>query len=151
MKLVVIESPYGDSNPTRRASNRVYAREAMRDSIARGECPIASHLIYTQPGILNDEDEVERALGIECGYAWGEHAIHVAFYIDRGCSRGMLAAQDHWRARGKRIVYRAFAPVQGVENIEVGRWQRCGECSRTGLVVEGACHTCRAIKEQTAP
>ena len=34
--------------------NVAYARAAVRDSLLRGESPIASHLLYTQPGILKD-------------------------------------------------------------------------------------------------
>jgi hypothetical protein len=36
----------------------------------RGEAPIASHLLYTQPGVLNDGVPAERAHGIEAGLAW---------------------------------------------------------------------------------
>lgn len=47
MRIVVLESPYaGDIE-----RNTNYARDCMRDSILRGEAPIASHLIYTQAGI----------------------------------------------------------------------------------------------------
>ena len=56
MSLVIIESPYaGDIK-----ANIAYARRAVRDSLERGEFPIASHLLYTQPGILNDDIPSER-------------------------------------------------------------------------------------------
>jgi hypothetical protein len=38
--------------------------------LLRGESPIASHLLYTQPGILKDDVPEERPLGIEAGLAW---------------------------------------------------------------------------------
>lgn len=42
MIRVVLESPYsGDIK-----GNTKYARMALRDSLARGEAPIASHLLY---------------------------------------------------------------------------------------------------------
>ena len=63
MKLVVIESPYAGQI----ARNVEYARACMADSLRRGEAPIASHLLYTQPGILRDEVEGERELGINAG------------------------------------------------------------------------------------
>ena len=47
---VVLESPYaGDV-----AGNIAYARRALADSLARGEAPIAAHLLHTQ--VLDDED-----------------------------------------------------------------------------------------------
>ena len=50
MKLVIIESPYaGDIE-----KNVAYARDCVRDSLMRGEAPYASHLLYTQPNILDD-------------------------------------------------------------------------------------------------
>jgi hypothetical protein len=50
MKKVIIESPFaGDVK-----KNIEYARKCMRDSLLRGEAPLASHLLYTQDGILDD-------------------------------------------------------------------------------------------------
>ena len=66
MRRVILESPYaGDVE-----ENVAYARAAVRDSLLRGESPIASHLLYTQPGILMDDVPDERRLGIEAGLAW---------------------------------------------------------------------------------
>jgi DNA (cytosine-5)-methyltransferase 1 len=85
MKLVILESPYaGDIE-----ANVEYARACVRDSLSRGEAPIASHLLYTQPGILRDEDPHERQWGIDAGLAWGNKAEATVLYIDRGISRGM--------------------------------------------------------------
>lgn len=96
LKLVIIESPYaGDIE-----ANVEYARAAMRDSIKRCEAPIASHLLYTQPGILRDEVPDERQLGIDCGLAWRTVAQMAAFYADRDWSGGMLAARKVYREEG---------------------------------------------------
>ena len=90
--LVVIESPYaGDVE-----RNLRYARAAMADSLGRGEAPIASHLLYTQPGVLRDDSRWERAIGIDVGFAWGAHAERIVFYVDLGWSSGMYAAHYHW-------------------------------------------------------
>ena len=90
MKRVIIESPYaGDID-----RNTLYARRAMKDSISRGEAPLASHLLYTQPGILDENKPEERKLGIECGYEWMKQADLVAFYTDYGFSPGMNKALD---------------------------------------------------------
>jgi hypothetical protein len=85
MKLVILESPYaGDV-----AANVEYARACVRDSLARGEAPIASHLLYTQPGILDDAKPDERQWGIDAGLAWKAVAHASVVYVDRGISRGM--------------------------------------------------------------
>lgn len=89
MRRVVLESPFaGDVE-----ANLAYARACVRDSLLRGEAPIASHLLYTQPGILNDDDRNERAHGINAGHAWmyGGGVAAVVVYIDRGISSGMEA------------------------------------------------------------
>jgi hypothetical protein len=89
MPLVIIESPYaGDIE-----ANVEYARACMRDSLNRGEAPIASHLLYTQPGILRDEVPEERQWGIDAGLAWRGVADMAVFYVDRNWSGGMLAAR----------------------------------------------------------
>lgn len=94
-KLVVIESPYapGSGTPELREANLKryidYAILCMRDSLARGECPFASHLLYTHKGLLNDDVPAEREQGIAAGVAWGRHADLTAVYIDFGISSGM--------------------------------------------------------------
>lgn len=84
-RLVIIESPYaGDIE-----RNTAYARACVRDSIMRGEAPIASHLLLTQDGILRDEVPDERARGIAAGHAWYRAADVCAVYTDLGISLGM--------------------------------------------------------------
>ncbi len=102
LKLVIIESPFaGDVE-----ANLKYARACMRDSILRGEAPIASHLLYTQEGILNDNDTVERKLGIDIGLEWGQYAELTAVYADLGISDGMKFGIDRAAADGRDITYR---------------------------------------------
>ena len=69
--------------------NIAYARAAMRDCLLRGEAPYASHLLYTQDGVLNDDIPNERNLGIDAGLAWGQMANQTAVYTDLGISSGM--------------------------------------------------------------
>lgn len=85
MRLVILESPYtGDVE-----ANEEYARLCVRDSLSRGEAPIASHLLYTQPGILDDDAPAERQWGIDAGLAWKAVAHGSVVYTDRGITRGM--------------------------------------------------------------
>ena len=99
LRLVILESPYA-GNVT---ANVAYARKALADSLARGEAPIASHLLYTQPGVLNDTNPVERALGMAAGLAWSAVAVGAVFYVNFGWSRGMKAARAHYGAIGLPI------------------------------------------------
>lgn len=102
MRLVIIESPYaGDVE-----ANTTYARRCVRDSLLRGEAPIASHLLYTQPGILNDDVPVERQRGIDAGLAWRVVAQASAVYTDRGVSRGMEYGIAAARAAGIPVEFR---------------------------------------------
>lgn len=88
MRLVIIESPYaGDV-----AANEEYARRCVKDSLDRGEAPIAFHLLY--PQVLNDDDPRQRELAIECNLAWQLQADAIIVYRDRGISPGMQIALD---------------------------------------------------------
>jgi len=104
MKLVIIESPYaGDV-----ARNETYARRAMMDCLDRGEAPYASHLLYTQPGVLDDDDPDERALGIAAGFAWREVAHCTVVYQDYGISPGMAAGIRAGALLQRGIEYRSI-------------------------------------------
>jgi hypothetical protein len=105
MKLVVLESPYaGDV-----VANETYARAAMRDCLLRGEAPIASHLLYTQPGVLDDQIPEERMLGINAGLVWGRYAETTVVYTDRGISRGMQYGIERAEHEGRPVEFRALA------------------------------------------
>jgi hypothetical protein len=92
MKRVILESPYRALTDNAVMDNVVYARVCLRDCLARGEAPIASHLLYTQEGVLDDKVEYERELGIQAGLAWMSVADYSVFYTDRGWSKGMYRA-----------------------------------------------------------
>ena len=104
MRLVAIESPYAGEVP----ANEAYARACMADCLKRGEAPIASHLLYTQPGILNDLLPEERASGISAGFAWNQHAAATIVYTDRGISRGMKYGIADAEQAGRPIEYRTI-------------------------------------------
>jgi hypothetical protein len=102
MRLVILESPFtGDTS-----LNIKYARRCVADCLARGESPIASHLLYTQPGVLNDQVKEERELGIKAGHAWIHVADAIVIYVDLGISEGMLAGVECGNRFGKKIEYR---------------------------------------------
>lgn len=104
MKLVILESPFaGDVE-----ANTEYARRCLRDSLLRGEAPIASHLLYTQPGVLDDNIPVERQHGIDAGLAWKKVADKSVVYTDRGVSRGMEYGIAAAESAELPIEYRTF-------------------------------------------
>jgi NTP pyrophosphatase (non-canonical NTP hydrolase) len=90
-RLVIVESPFaGKGLPEQECSVYIeYARAAVRDCLCRGEAPIASHLLYTQEGVLHDDVPHERQQGIEAGLAWLNVADATAVYEDFGVSEGM--------------------------------------------------------------
>lgn len=104
MRRVIIESPYA-GNVDR---NVAYARRALADSLARGEAPIASHLLYTQPGVLDDQVPEERYRGIEAGLAWGALADATVVYVDHGFSTGMKYGVQRAEREGRPIEYRTI-------------------------------------------
>lgn len=110
MDFVIVESPFAASTLkicselTSRADildmgtsyeltvedNIAYARACLHDCLVRHhEAPFASHLLYTQEGILDDTVASERKLGIEAGLEIGITAKKRIFYVDRGISSGM--------------------------------------------------------------
>lgn len=89
MRLVVLESPYGADTEAAIRANIEYARACVRDCLKRGESCIASHLLYTQPYVLDDKVPAERQLGMEAGWAWIEVCDAMVVYIDYGISKGM--------------------------------------------------------------
>jgi hypothetical protein len=104
MRLVLVESPYaGDVE-----RNEAYARAALRDCLQRGEAPFASHLLYTQPGVLDDGLAEERMLGINAGLAWGDEAHATVVYTDLGVSEGMRLGMARATTAGRTIEMRSI-------------------------------------------
>lgn len=104
MRRVIVESPYaGDIE-----RNVRYARACLADCLARGEAPFASHLLYTQPGVLKDEVPEERTKGIDAGFAWRAAADATVVYVDLGHSRGMTLGVEAASKMGHPIEYRTL-------------------------------------------
>lgn len=109
MRLVVLESPFRGGGDEAIA----YAKRAIHDALMRGEAPIASHLLFTQPGILDDEVPGERALGIEAGLAWYRVAQACVAYVDHGVSAGMRQGMERARSHGVEVELRRIGQVGG--------------------------------------
>lgn len=104
---VFIESPYaGDV-----AANIKYARACLADSLRKGEAPFASHLLYTQDGVLDDTKPEERSLGIAAGQEFLACCDLSAVYIDRGITDGMRLGIEAAQKLGITIEYRSLEPT----------------------------------------
>lgn len=102
MRLVILESPYAGEVER----NVLYARRALRDCLLRGEAPLASHLLYTQPGVLDDTIPAERQHGIDAGLAVRHVVSASVVYIDYGVSSGMRYGIEDAIKHGRLVEYR---------------------------------------------
>jgi DNA methylase len=104
MRRVIVESPYGGLVEL----NKAYAKACMRDCLERGEAPFASHLLYTQSGILRDDIGEERACGIAAGLEWGACAEATVVYTDLGITEGMMQGVEAAEKAGRPIEDRSL-------------------------------------------
>ena len=89
--------------------NLTYLRACMHDSLVNwDEAPYASHGLYTQAGVLDDDIPKERELGIFAGFAWRGVADKTVIYVDRGISTGMQFGIKDAKEKKRGFVYRAF-------------------------------------------
>lgn len=102
---VILESPFSGNIE----ENLEYARRCMRDCFLRGEYPFASHLLYTQEGVLDDNIPEERWVGIDAGLEWGKHADKTVVYIDLGISKGMNYGINYALKIGRPVEYRSLS------------------------------------------
>lgn len=109
-RIVVIESPFAAAGAEGRAANEALLSAALADCIRRGESPMASHGLYTRPGVLDDDDPEQRAAGINAGLALYAVADRCVVYIDRGVSEGMIQGILRARRGYLPIYVRSVAP-----------------------------------------
>lgn len=110
MRLVIVESPYSAPTIEQISIHISYARECLRDCLSKGEAPFASHLLYTQPGVLDDTIQAQRNLGMAAGWAWFTQADLLVVYTDLGISPGMKDGIDAAKMIGLPMEYRKLKP-----------------------------------------
>jgi hypothetical protein len=108
MIRVIVESPYGSADPEIVERNVRFLRACLRDCLKRGEAPFASHAIYTQPGVLDDNNADERMNGIDAGFAWRRCAEKTVVYTNLGISNGMVLGIRDSEIRGVQTEYRVL-------------------------------------------
>ena len=114
-KFVDVETPYSGESEDVVRKNLLYTRACVRDCLNRGETPFASHLLFTQPGILDDNVSHERAIGINAGKDLIESlpGVVTVVYQDLGISDGMRYGIERAVENCRCVEYR---------NLEVG-WE----------------------------
>lgn len=114
MTRVIIESPFRGNDGS--FANVKYSRQCMRDALDRGESPFASHLLYTQKGVLDDSIPEERDKGIKAAEGWLEVADYVVIYADFGITLGMAKGIAKAARLGKTLKFRW---INGAKKIEI--------------------------------
>lgn len=106
-KRVIVETPYKAATQADLNRNLNFARACAHDCLVNyHEAPFLSHLLYTQPGILDDGIPEERQNGIDAGLAWGEVAEATIVYTDRGFSTGMFYGVKNAQVNNRPVICR---------------------------------------------
>lgn len=134
--LVIVESPYAPTEEQLKEANAVfnikspnlkhdpvykklvnknleYARQCCHWVFEQGGVPFASHLFYTQEGMLDDTNKDERNKGIEAGFFIGGFAEKVCVFYDKGISKGMKLGVQKALERDQEI---EFVSLPNIEN-----------------------------------
>lgn len=105
---VMIESPFAGNSATAIGLNRLYGREALRDSLLRGEAPMAASVLYAQTFVLDQDDADERELIEMAGASWLPLVDRVIAYVDRGITPSMEAGIRRARELGVPVEERSI-------------------------------------------
>lgn len=118
-KFTFVETPFKGSDWQESKRNHNYTKVCVGDCIRKGEVPYASHLFFTQRGILDDRIKQERMKGINAGKSIEEaitiaskydNGIYVctAVYDDLGVSEGMKIGINRAGEVGRDVVHRSL-------------------------------------------
>lgn len=108
MRRVLIESPFAAPTQEGQDEHIRYARACLKDALMRDEAPLASHLLYTQPGVLDDTIPDERKRGIDAGVEWYKVAEACVVYTDCGISGGMKYGIARAQSMGIPVEHRTI-------------------------------------------
>jgi hypothetical protein len=109
MERVVIESPFGSDDDEIIRRNILYARLCLNTVLHKGHACFASHLLFTQRLVLNDNVPEERALGITAGLEVVRDFEATYVFSDFGVTPGMQEGIDAAHQCGRRVEeYRLF-------------------------------------------
>ena len=122
-RFVDVETPYMGATDEDRRRNLLYARACVRDCLKRDEYPFASHLFFTQPGILDDNLPQERAKGINAGKIIIEALPRstTVVYTNLGISKGMEFGISRALQNGREVEYRKLEDDWEQKELELAR------------------------------
>ena len=103
--IIVIESPVTGGFPVGQFSDQDHAdylQECLKDSLGRGESPVAAELLYGP--IFDVLVEEELVMQNESVRAFA-HSHCVAFYVDHGWTADMLAAKTYYAQQNPPIPF----------------------------------------------
>lgn len=103
-RVVYIATPWRTAPGHGRAARLDYVRRAVQDSLARGESPVAPHMLFH--GLLDDDKADERAAGMDAGMAALWACERLAVYEDHDVTEGMEREIEAAREMGMPIDYR---------------------------------------------
>lgn len=122
MERVIVESPYAAKTEEGILLNEAYGELCMHDCLVNhNESPYASHLLYTRPLVLRDEEPEDRKLGIEAGFYWRNVAEKTVFYTDLGMTDGMVLGIEDCKSKNN--------PYE-VRRLPDELWERLEDCCR---------------------
>jgi len=106
-RFVDVETPYSPGEKGMLEQNLLFARACVGDCFMRGEVPFASHLFFTQPGILDDDVPEERERGILAGKDLIEAlpGVTTVVYTKLGVSSGMRYGIQRAKEAGRKTEY----------------------------------------------
>lgn len=115
--VVILESPFHHWHEEGRKLHQAYLELCLRDSLLRGEIPIATHKLYT--AALDDSKPEERKLGMETLTRFFDVSEYSVFYFDLGFSPGMHWGFEMTRQRNRTFHFRSLYnhPWPGFNNI----------------------------------
>ncbi|MCY1718569.1 hypothetical protein OVA26_16655 [Microbacterium sp. SL62] len=97
---VLVETAFASDAGHGVTLDQVYAREALRDSLLRGEAPISSQVLYGQTFVLDTKNPAERDICNRAAESWMPLVDRVVVYVDRGTSDAVRATVERAKAIG---------------------------------------------------
>ena len=90
MDKVFLITPYSAQTIEAIERNIDYAREATHKLLVTNNAVFASHLLYTQPNVLDDRNLAQRSLGMKAGQEFLKVCDYAYVGLDLGISKGMI-------------------------------------------------------------
>lgn len=108
-KAAVIITPFAAEDYSKAAAVKRYGDRCIKDSVQRGESPVASHLFYYD--VLNVKNPIERDIGLLSQLTWIPKCDIVVVYVDFGITPAMRVAINVAQLKSKKLEFRTIGSV----------------------------------------